>query len=79
MKNCDIIFRQLTDDVEDIEDEESIRGIYDIWEFCGFGGDYPGIEASLVQHKETGVSSAKAGRLKEELRILPHGVEAEVI
>ena len=59
--------------LEDIEEEKSIRVIYDIWESYGFGSDYPGIETSLVRLKQTGVSSAKAGRLKEELWAMLHG------
>ena len=62
--------------LEDIEDEKSIRVIYDMWESYGFSSDYPGIETSLAQLKQTGVSSAKAGRLKEELRVLLHGEDA---
>lgn len=62
--------------LEDIEDEKSIRVIYDMWESYGFGSDYPGIETGLAQLKQTGVSSARAGRLKEELRVLLHGEDA---
>ena len=62
--------------LEDIEDEKSVRVIYDIWESYGFSRDYPGIEASLARLKEAGVSSAVTGRLKEELQKLLHGMDA---
>ena len=62
--------------LEDIEDEKSVRVIYDIWESYGFGRDYPGIEASLARLKEAGVSSAVTGRLKKELWKLLHGMDA---
>ena len=58
--------------LEDIEDEKSIRVIYDIWESYGFGREYPGIDISLARMKETGISSAKTGRLKDELHALLH-------
>lgn len=61
--------------LEDIEDEKSVRVIYDIWESYGFSRDYPGIEASLARLKEAGVSSATTGRLKEELWRLLHGMD----
>lgn len=58
--------------LEDIEDEKSIRVIYDIWESYGFSKEYPGIDTSLARMKETGISTAKTRRVKEELQALLH-------
>lgn len=66
--------------LEDIEDENSIRGICAMWESYGFGNEYPGIDASLarLREKESGLwfSARAVSRLKEELKDLFPGKEA---